>query len=187
MSIYYQRERFYTKMISDYEKSVNDLANKDASFQFENKGANHARIVVSAILNSSKNIVYMYSGSLSSDVTDDEDFLKTLDDFLDKEITFKLLLDDIPKESEQSEALKKVLDASTNAHVIVKKISKEAKKFLKDTEHFIVADQKAYRYETDAKEYKALCNFNDEELSKQLIELFTRAFDLCEYYIKPNA
>ncbi len=173
-------------MISDYEKSVNDLANKDASFQFENRGANHARIVVTAILNSSKNIVYMYSGSLNSDVTEDENFLSTLDGFLDKEITFKLLLDYLPKENEQSKALKKVLDASTNAHVIVKKISKEAKKLLKDTGHFIVADQKAYRYETDPSEYKALCNFNDKELSKQLIELFTLSFDLCEYYLQPK-
>jgi hypothetical protein len=172
------------RIISDYEKSVNDLAKKNSSFQFENKGADHARIVVAAILKNATHTVFMFSGQLNSDVVDNDEFIQTLKTFLNnREITFKLLLEEIPSGENKSDALKLVLSASENAHVIVKKITDDSKEYLKEFGHFIVADTKAYRYETDLQGYKALCCFNDESISTRLKEVFSNAFENSEYYL----
>lgn len=167
--------------MTDYEKSVNDLAQKNSNFTFENKGSDHAAVVVSAMLKSAKQSAIMYSGDLNRDVTSNEKFSDALNEFLETGITFKLLLDRVPDEEEQSEALKKVLLESERSHIIVKKISDDGKKHIENLGHFLLVDSKSYRYETDAGEYKALCNFNDKNIGEKFLNIFNIAFESSTY------
>ena len=169
--------------MKDYEKAVRAFADGKENFQFTNKGKKHASIVIANLLRTSKSECRIYSGKLNSDVTNDSFLVKALNEFLESDKQLYLMLDEMP--DNKSEALKQILNATKNKkrNVSVKidsegVFSKQIAPVFEDnvSHHFIVSDSLSYRFEIDAHEFKAICNFNDPNTSNILKTAFDTYF-----------
>ena len=167
--------------MDDYKNSIEFFAKNSESFEFENKGREHAAIVLQNMLKYSKTEFLIFSGCLDGDVADNVEFLFELEKYLESGKTFKLLLEsDI--NSNKSEALKLVEKHSADSDNVKIKIASTS--FLGEIKslfegeilHFSVADSKAFRLETDRKDFKAIGNFNDSIPSEALKGLFDTEF-----------
>lgn len=171
--------------MNDYIKSVENFAKMGENAVFGNKGKEHASIVVSTIFNYAKYDVMMYSGNLSKTVTGNGEFKKSLENMIQKGISFRILLDNIPKEEEQSEALKLILENKDKSNVIIKIMNDDSTKIINDIfdqkYHFTISDDKSYRLETNSSEFTAYCNFNDPDVAGKLENLFQLMFDKADY------
>lgn len=172
--------------IKDYQEAVKYFSDNQENFEFTNKGIHHATSVVSNLIRTTKNELLIYSGSLNKDVASDSHLVKMLNIFLESGKALRVVLDHMPSDEEKSEALKQIIASMKNSKrdVILKVDSDQVfsngiKDLFKDGEahHFMVADKMAYRFEIDAIQYKAICNFNDEKIAADLTSAFYTLFE----------
>ncbi|MFA6195359.1 MAG: hypothetical protein WC656_01790 [Sulfurimonas sp.] len=172
--------------IKEYRDAVKYFSDNQENFEFTNKGVQHAASVVANLIRTSKDELLIYSGNMSKDVANDPYLVKMLNTFLKSGKTLRIVLDEMPKEEEQSESLKQIITSSKNMKNSVilkidkdKSFSKAMREVSKDKEvhHFMVADGIAYRFEIDALQYKAICNFNDKKIAGELKVAFDRQFE----------
>jgi len=162
--------------MKDYEKSIKFLAANSEDFEFTNKGAEHASIVLVNMLNQTEDEFLMFSGTFNSDVADQDAFLFALERYLESGKKFKLLLEEeIKKESKAFKLFKKY--AKKDGIVEFKQASQDFINEVKDIFegnilHFAVSDSKRYRLETDKENFKAIGNFNDPQLAQSFKDLF---------------
>lgn len=170
--------------MKDYNKAVSYLAANLVNSEFPNKGPQHAAIVLTNLLRSAKQEFRIFSGTFNGDVTRDRHFMKELDNFLLSGKKFYLFLEEIPGDDEMSPALRKIIDYSKNPalNILYKKATPDFMDELKtrfisgNAYHFAIADDRGFRVETDKEEYKAICNFNDEDISSKLKNAFDKYF-----------
>jgi len=172
--------------MEEYEKAVKDFADSKKNFQFTNEGIAHAAIVVTNLIRTTESILRIYSGCLHKDVANNKYLVSSLKVFLEKGRNINLILDYLPEEDEQSEALKQIINLEKNVLNNVKikidnnqKFSNSVATIFTDNlpHHFIVSDNLAYRFEVDAQNYKAICNFNNKEVAEVLIKTFDEYFN----------
>jgi len=162
--------------MQDYEKSIKFLATNSENFEFTNKGAQHASIVLVNMLNQTEEEFLMFSGTFNSEVTDQDAFLFALERYLESSKKFKLLLEEkIKKESKAFKLFKKY--AKKDGIIEFKQASQDFLNEVKDIFednilHFSVSDGKRYRLETDKENFKAIGNFNDPTLAQSFKSLF---------------
>lgn len=180
--------------LSDYEKSVKRMAESAVDYDFSNKGYEHAGIVLTHLIKNAITSYKMYSGSLCSEVLDQNNTVtKSIIDAANRGVDIQILLEHPPKTmSDVSGALKKVMEMSESCkNIEVKCASSEfidalSTRFLSDNLHFSVADSKAFRLEIDSEDFKAACNFNAPHLAKHLEFCFDHYFPDCEKYKLPQ-
>lgn len=169
-----------------YREAVEHMAATKMDNEFGNKNMQHAAIVLSTMLKNATESFKIFSGEFHSDVTHNPEFLKSLEEYLKSGKTFKLLLAKIPEEDKRSDALRMVIEyAKTHKETVFCKEAEES--FINSPQelfngkipyHFSVADNTAFRLEVDAQEYKAICNFNDQKIGKNLSDLFDKNFGM---------
>lgn len=159
--------------MDSYEKNIMDLAKSNSNVVFDNKGAEHAEVVLRNIIKNANYKIFMYTGSLSCEALDSVKLSEELQCFLNKEnTTFHIISekDEINKDS----LFYKTLEPFINTEkVIIKKSSCKNNRGM----HFIVADSRMLRLENDAENFKALCSFNLPSQAKKLEEKFTYCFN----------
>lgn len=163
-----------------YRDFVDNLVKNKSNETFDNKGSDHAAIVVSKMLDIAERSIYFYTGSFDAQVTENIDVLSAIERVIKKpSIDIKVLIEEIPLEKNQSKALQKLIQAKKNqSNIEIKEVHND--NFLKENNigHFLVVDNKAYRYEIDMNEFKAICNFNDNKnIAKNLQLLFLQEFN----------
>jgi len=162
--------------LDKYKNDIEFLATTEENFEYNNKGEAHAAVVLSTMLNHTKENFLMFSGELDKAVANQEIFIFALKNYLEENKPFKLLLEEMPKKpSKALDLVKKYAKSKSNVeYKIITKTSKELLKDIFDGDmiHFSIADGKSYRLETDRKMYKAVCNFNDANIGVPLQELF---------------
>lgn len=175
--------------IEEYREAVKHFADSQENFEFTNKGVQHASAVVSNMIRTCKNELIIYSGTMNKDVANDSHLVKMLNKFLESGKKLRIVLDVMPDEADKSESLKQILESINNRKRDVvlkvdtdKVFSKGIKEVFKDkeTHHFMVADGISYRFEIDAVQYKAICNFNDKKISGELKDTFNLLFEKME-------
>jgi len=164
----------------NYRNAVEILASSKDKMRFDNKGQEHAASVIEMMFKYYDE-VRMYSGNMNADVTDNQYFMQALNHFLNNNKKLYIFLDDIPNEENQSNALKKILSFENQDNVIVKRASQDFIDELRtifngEVYHFAVADDKAYRVEFDAENYKASCSYNKPEKAQILKSIFDNNF-----------
>jgi len=169
-----------------YREAVEHMALTKMDNEFGNKNTQHAAIVLTTMLKNTTESFKIFSGEFHSAVTHDTEFLEALEEYLKSGKTFKLLLATLPEEEKQSDALKMVIQyAGTHDKTVFYQKAKES--FItspqelfngKKPYHFAVSDKTAFRLEIDAQEYKAICNFNDQKIAKDLNDLFDKNFGI---------
>lgn len=172
--------------IKEYKEAVEYFSNSEKNFEFTNKGKDHAATVVSNIIRTTKEELLIYSGNMNRAVANNTSMVKILAEFLDSGKKIQIVLDEIPDEEDRSDSLNLILAARDDStkDVTVKidtnhVFSDGLKELFEDSEshHFMVADGQAYRFEIDAEQYKAICNFNDTTIAGELKKSFCSLFE----------
>ncbi len=171
--------------MDDYKKAIKFYAENNENFEFGNKNAEHASIVISQLFKFAKEEILIYSGTLNSDVTDNSNLIKQVNKYLESGKKLYLILDELPSESNMSEVLKQIIESVNNPSRNVKYKVDSENKFSqslitlfhdKKPHHFIVVDKVAYRIETDKNKYEAFGNFNDSKIATLLSNKFINFF-----------
>lgn len=172
--------------IQEYKEAVEYFSNSEKNFEFTNKGIPHAATVVSNIIRTAKEELLIYSGNMNRDVANDQNMVEMMRVFLDSGKKLRIVVDEIPNEEDRSESLKLILESEYDlTKDVLIRIDENnifadgLKQLFEDGEahHFMVADGQAYRFEIDAKQYKAICNFNDTTIAGELKKTFNSLFE----------
>jgi len=164
-----------TKELDDFKLSVERLSEDHTNKVFFNEGQKHAAIVLENILRSAKNTLCIYSGSLAAEVFDEKNLLSIFQDRINEgDLKIHVLVDKFVEEDKKSDTYKfiqankkiKIYQAPGALRAMLKHIFKD------EICHFTVADNSSYRLETNTKEFKAACNFNDPVIGDRLAKIF---------------
>lgn len=153
-----------------YIAYITKLAKEKRNEEFYNSNSEHAKIVLSAILENASQEVNVCCANLCSDVTNSHEYLTALKAFFEKGGVMNILLFAYNELGLiRSEIYKLFLLYSRQ--VIIKYTSRRITYENKEV-HFTVADGIAFRFETDIKNKKARGNFNNPSEGKVLNEVF---------------
>ena len=165
--------------MEQYKKAVQEFANKQEDYTFPNKGASHAVIVLEELFNNSKEIKF-FSNKLDYDIL--KTIFSSIKNFIKNGGVLELILDEpnivnndiVTYLCEKNVSIKIANDEFRNS---VKKLSTQD-----DIYHFAIGDNKSFRIEIDTQEYKAICNFNNPEISQKFVSVFDDFFNKLDNY-----
>lgn len=157
-----------------YIDFVEKLAKTGQDELFFNSSPAHASIVMSRIFKYASKEVLIFCGGFNGTVSNDEEYLKYLDSFLQRG-KLKILVEQDLSNNDESKIFK-VLRKHRNNVEIYQTTSK-----ISDTEsnqhlHFAVGDDKMLRLETDIENYVAQVNFGNKEDAIYFTGLFNKVW-----------
>jgi len=172
--------------LSDYQNDLDVLHDKKISIQFNNKGSNHAILVMAKIFDSSNSSVKIFARDFNGQISNNKLYLICLKKFLDrdKNNSISVIFENDPNPNSIALDLLKKEKIKTPKRISLKKATKEQleefKKYLSNEDgiiHFTLGDNSEkkfdkYRCETDTKNYTAILNFDDQEFCSDLNYLF---------------
>lgn len=156
-----------------YSVMVESLRVCESEKIFENQDSVYANIVLTNIFKAAQSNINMLTGKMDMSVMDSPELTQALDEFLSKKgANMSIVLTEEPTSQDGTilDSIKKrdnvsVYQAPQNIH---ERYDPEKENF-----HFTVADDRAFRFEHDTENYKALCSFNSKEKCKKLNDIFT--------------
>jgi hypothetical protein len=154
----------YFKLIDKYAKSCED-------FTIANSAPKHAAYLLKTLFEKAQSTIRIFTGELFDAVYGDKDLLKQAREFLRKDknnsirIAYQKSLD-----IENSSLIQTILSDDQKKGSL--KIWDASKKFEDFNNHFAVMDDKAFRFETDHTNIKAIANFGDPVNAKRLANIF---------------
>lgn len=188
----------YSDDLKYYKNTIELYAQNRRNYPFNNKGAEHARIVLPLIFKYANDKIYLLANNLwNSEVVNTNDYISSIQSFLDKGKTqLKIIVSSFPYEliEKDRDSLYKMLfhhKAYKDGRVNIKNANGQNLTF-KDNEielckitdengkniiNFCTADNRMYRIETDILNRKAECNFNDEKTVRRLDRAFDEFWD----------
>ena len=170
-----------------YRNYVNKLAEDKKDYQFTNSSPKHAAIVMSTIFKYAKERVYIYDDNLNGNIVNYENkFYENVENFLKTGGVLKIVINhDIDIFSNVYLKLKEFKDKKYNIELKKPNIDFINTFLLKNGDnedwnlYFTSADNSMVRVENDNTFKLALCNFNNESLSKYLNSKMDKYFDKC--------
>lgn len=165
----------------NYKDFVMALSVSGENKTFLNSDEEHALEVLVRIFQTAQKEIRIFAGCLCHHVGNKQEYIIALSEFLERGGSLKILLNKFDKEKAKTSGLYKRLAyyKEKNYPVIVKE-SQALPYFTEDPDkkeiHFTVADDKAYRIETDIEKRTAECNFNNPNLAKDMTTFFDKLF-----------
>jgi hypothetical protein len=152
----------------NYTEFVEKLASEGTDEIFFNSGPEHAAIVMSRIFKYANSEVRILCGGFNGAVSNDEDYLKYLDGFLQKGGRLKILA-----EEDLSKTPSKVFKLLRKHKESVEIYLTPFKVLVKDKPiHFAIGDDKMLRIETGTDDYTAQVNFGNSAEARDYISMF---------------
>lgn len=174
------------KNMTSYKDIVEMEATRKKNHQFKNGGIEHANIVLTAMINHAEKEVLIYDKDISGDISEEDEsfFMALYSNVKDKKI--KIVVDDAKQNTRLYKAIRSLNKKFPN-NIFLAQATTEFKKFalsvFNKEINFAVADGMMYRYEeihpADARQFKALCNFNDPIQASSFKKIFDDCFDAC--------
>lgn len=172
--------------LEEYQKDLDILSKRNVSIQFNNKGKDHAILVMSKIFESSFKKIKIFARDFNGDISNNELYLESLKHFLDKkqDSSIDVIFESDPNNNSKALGLLKSIQKINPDKVSIKKACanslSEFKEYLVNDEkmiHFAIGDDidkgfNKYRCETDTQNYIAILNFDDTKFSNTLLRLF---------------
>ena len=180
----------------EYFDYVDDVMERNLDMDFGNGRPLHAAYLIYKFFSHARREMRLFSGSLLRRVREggldggllvyeDERVLDAVRGFLSKDGTsLKIVVSD-PLDIDEGQApedhpLMKAIQALSDEGKLkgsceIRRIGKNEQHILHERNrhyHLLLMDRKAYRFERDAKKYKALVNVNDGKLTKILVDFF---------------
>ena len=165
---------YISSIQSEYAANIFRLAENRDDKVFYNSSAEHAMIVHQALAKTANEYIYIFSSSMCSEISNNNEYLDYLKDFLnDKSHEIRIVFTDF------SEAFLKMPIAKLLAtYPLQVSIKKYPGKVLYNgyPAHFTVTDDRAFRLETDIENHMAFGNFNSPSQALALKEVFDRIY-----------
>jgi len=160
--------------IEDFKKAIKTLAESNNDFVFNHKGKAKSSYVLGTIFQHAQNYVKMFVGDFNGAISDNEYYLKNLQDFLSRGGRIEVLIQDIrtiPPKAYKLISRYKGIKTDEREKVVIERINE---KVLLEWEnekremHFAIADDKMFRIEYDIDEYKGIASFNSPDVVEKL-------------------
>lgn len=173
--------------IIEYRRYVKFLADNNENRIFLNSDNEKAIVVFTELFAIAHSEVKIFAGCLSNDVSNNGEYLSSINNFISKGGHLKILLNAFNEEkAKESDLLKRLAFYQTKNLPVQVRLCNDKPYFDNDPEekevHFTVVDSHAYRIETDIIARKSICNMNDNIMGHKLSDLFdsifTRSVDL---------
>lgn len=159
-----------------YYKIIDMAAEKSENLEISNRDAQHASYLIKTLFHYAEKEVCIFTGSLFEGVFGNHAIKEEAVKFLSKSPHVKLKVafqEDISKEKAAATSfLQYILTAPDKKGMI--EIYNASKAFPCITNHFLIADGKAFRYEIDHETRRAMANFGDTENAQVLSEIFNK-------------
>lgn len=163
-----------------YIEYISQLSYNKVDKDFANSDDEHAIEVLVKIFEQSKEIIRIFAGSLCNNtVSNSPKYIAALSDFIERggqvEIAINSFNEEYIKQSNLFKRISYYLTEDKQIHIY----KTDAKPYLtndidKKEVHFTIGDSIAFRLETDIDKRTAVCNFNNPERAKILIEFFEK-------------
>lgn len=159
-----------------YDAFVEQLASSGDSRTISNSSSRHALSILRAIFKHSSQSIKLFSGNVEPSVYNDQKLLEEAKKFVqDRQGKIELLIQNPEEVDCDSNLFLKELCEFSTENVSIKSVSANHP-LKKSSAHFVVADAKSYRVETNVKAHTAICCFKDEERARGLLAIFESAF-----------
>lgn len=166
----------------EYEAFIARLAKDKDTRTISNSSPSHALSILRNVFRSAQEYVKLFSGSLSTNVYNDETLIHEMKKFVNDrsgKVSVLVQSPDRLNQDAENEFLAQLLTLKSTERVEVKEVLEE--NILKDADvHFLVSDDRIYRIEVDIVKNTAVGSFNDNQRAVQLRDIFDKA-------IKDNA
>ena len=154
--------------MNDFRNMVSRLASLGENRIFLNSSEDHAVVVLSEMFKVAKSNIRIFAGCLYERVGDSPEYIQSLSDFIERGGAVKILLNNFNTEEGKKTNLFKRLAYYQEIGKSIEIRITDTKPYLTNDEekkevHFTIADEKAYRIETDIKQRAAACNFDGQE------------------------
>lgn len=160
-----------------YSEHLFDLAKNKKNEVFYNSSSEHAKVVHQALAKYAEKYIDIYSRSLCSEISNNQEYCQYIREFLksstDNQI--RIILTDYNADEFKEKTIAKTL-ADFPSQVQLRSYKGEVQYEGKPVNFTVTADR-AFRLETDIKNYKAFGNFNSPEQAIVLRENFDRLFN----------
>ncbi len=165
----------------NYKEFVKALSVSGENRTFLNSDEDHALEVLVRIFQTAQNEVRIFAGCLCHHVGNKQEYIIALSEFLERGGSLKILLNNYDVALAKDSSLYKRLAYYKEKGYPLELKETSAHPFLtgdpdKKEVHFTVADNKAYRIETDIEKRTAECNFNSPDLAKGITSFFDQLF-----------
>lgn len=165
----------------NYKDFVMALSISGENKTFLNSDEEHALEVLVRIFQIAQKEIRIFAGCLCHHVGNKQEYIIALSEFLERGGSLKILLNKFDKEKAKASGLyKRLAYYKEKGYPVTVKESQAHPYFTEDPDkkeiHFTVADNKAYRIETDIEKRTAECNFNNPNLAKDTTTFFDKLF-----------
>lgn len=162
--------------INDYGTKIFSLAQKETDEVFYNSSTTHASIVHRALATYAKNYIEIFSSSMCTEISNNNDYIIAIDNFLknDRSHEIRIILTSVKDEFSSSPI--SYIFRKYPEQVHIKRYSGKIQYDGKEA-HFTVADGKAFRLETDIEKHMAFGNFNKPSQAGDLHKIFNDIYN----------
>ena len=158
-----------------YYITVEFLSKSKSNIEFTNKDAQHGSVVGAHLLSETQQSLKIFTGSFKGDISNTPIYLDALRDAVNRNVKIDVVFaEHINKGSECYKLLTaKAAEGKPIKFYQLKESYKEKVKSLNISLcHFLIGDEKMWRYEYDIVQFKATCNFDDKVSAKKMTENF---------------
>lgn len=168
-----------------YREYVKLLSNEKINKCFINSDQDHALEVFVQLFKQSKSLVRILAGGLCSEVTNRDEYIEAISNFIEQGGTLNILLNGFDeKKAVDSNLIKRLAYYQLEGKPVYVRKTMVKPYFQNDPDkkeiHFTIGDSQSYRIETDTVKRTAICNFNDEKVATQTGEIFDSIFSSSE-------
>ena len=163
-----------------YEKAIRHYAENRIDEPFFNDGDDCAKIVFKYLFKTAQKEIKIFSGSLAKKEFPDNSYVAELTNFIRNGGKVSILVqhhNQIDKDSILFSNLSRLLKSRSFPDFYLGRTKRKV--LLKSHEntneiHFTIADDKAFRIETDINTRSAMCNFNRSTIAEKYSQLFNQ-------------
>lgn len=161
--------------MSTFAEYIERLASSSINEEFFNSNESHAQIVLTSMVRHAKKKIRIFSGNMCSEVSNNLTYLNEVKSFLaERSGSLDILFCDSQDHFKTTEIYRLLSDFIPDQVKI--KTTKTLLVIGEKPIHFTVADETAFRLETDIEKRMARGNFNDQATGKMLSERFDSLF-----------
>lgn len=186
---------YMCKPLDEYRLYLENLVENKSSETFSNGGKDYASILMSILLNHTKQSVCMFCEGFKPDLIEEHDYWESLERYLDDQ-NKKLHVIVNTNNYVNQRPLRRLFEAqkkrNNDGSIMVYLINDEGREIIKQQfngalNNFAVFDDDMYRLEYLPSEYKAFGSFNNTDYTKLLRNLFDRVLEKSQLINDANA
>lgn len=186
---------YMCKPLDEYRLYLENLVENKSSETFSNGGKDYASILMSILLNHTKQSVCMFCEGFKPDLIEERDYWESLERYLgdqNKKLHVIVNTSNYVNQKPLKRLFEVQQERNNDGSIMVYLINNEGREIIKQQfngalNNFAVFDEDMYRLEYLPSEYKAFGSFNNTDYAKLLRNLFDRVLEKSQLIKNANA